>query len=248
MKMRFHSGRFELKDVSAESGTFEGYASVFGNVDSYKDVIERGAFKKTLSEMGRRIKVLWNHDPMQPIGRPVEMEEDMKGLRVKAKVSETSTGKDVLVLLRDQVIDELSIGYSPIKDTFDRETGLTHLHEVKLYEFSPVTWAANDLATITGVKSIEDALVAIDRYRALASKIAAHGPLSDETRAQARDTRGALAASLKQLEALLKEKPAQATPPTTEPPPPATDPEAIQSALTRNLNRMRESIARGATP
>lgn len=223
--IKYHSGRFELKAVDGEARTFEGYASVFGHVDSYRDVIEKGAFTKTLSEFGRRVKVLYQHDRMLPIGKPIEMEEDLKGLRVKAKVSETSVGKDVLILLGDGVVDELSIGYTPIKDTYDRDKDIRYLHEVKLWEFSPVTWAANDLATITGVKSYDDALAALDQSRAFYTKLAGHGPLSDALRTKAASLRDTIATMLKDFETLLAAEPGHHSapgavhPPTTEPDP-----------------------------
>jgi len=150
--MEIKSFAFESK-VNLEKNTFEGYASIAGNKDSHDDIIESGAFKKTLKEFAHRIKVLWQHDPYSPIGIPLQMNEDSKGLYVKAKISQTSIGKDALILMKDGVINELSIGYNAVKHMMDEETGIRHLQELKLWEFSPVTWASNDLATITGAKS-----------------------------------------------------------------------------------------------
>lgn len=141
---------FELKQVDLEEGTFEGYAAVFGNPDAGNDVIEPGAFTKTLQENGHRVKICWQHDPREPIGRPVEMKEDQYGLWVKGKVSLTTKGRDALILLRDGVVNELSIGYDTIKHQY--QGAVRQLKELKLWEFSLVTWAMNELAAVTNVK------------------------------------------------------------------------------------------------
>jgi uncharacterized protein len=142
---------FEVKATGENE--FEGYASVFGNKDSYDDIIVPGAFKKTIQE-SKRVKVLWQHDPWQPIGKPLAMSEDSKGLHVKAKISNTSLGKDVVQLIKDNVIDELSIGFNTIKDEWDNLKNARLIKEVKLWEFSPVTFAANDQASIDSIKGI----------------------------------------------------------------------------------------------
>lgn len=152
--MQYKSTKFEVKQVT--DNTFEGYAAYFGNVDAHGDVIEKGAFKKTLQENFDRVKVLYQHEIDEPIGKPIEMYEDDKGLYVKAFLSMTETGKDTLTLIRDGVIDEMSIGFDIIKDDYDRQTGKRIIKEVRLWEFSPVTFAANDRAKIVGVKDLND--------------------------------------------------------------------------------------------
>jgi hypothetical protein len=143
---------FEIK-ANLEKNEFEGYASVFNYKDSGDDIIEPGAFTKTIQE-SKRVKVLWQHDPYQPIGKPMYMAEDSKGLHVKAKISPTQLGKDVVQLMRDGVIDELSIGYNTVKADWDNLAGARRIKEVRLWEFSPVTFAMNDQAGVTGVKSL----------------------------------------------------------------------------------------------
>ncbi|PRX17220.1 prohead peptidase [Orenia metallireducens] len=145
---------FELKDFDQKTGIFTGYAAVFGNVDAGGDLIQPGAFTKTLKDNKDRIKICWQHDPYSPIGKPLEMREDKKGLFVKGQISDTSLGKDVKILMKDGVINELSIGYDTVKKKW--KDGVRHLKELKLYEFSPVTWAMNDEAVITSVKANED--------------------------------------------------------------------------------------------
>ncbi|WP_408955818.1 HK97 family phage prohead protease [Natroniella sp. ANB-PHB2] len=153
---------FELKDFDQETGVFTGYAAVFGNVDAGGDSIQAGAFSKTLKENKDRIKICWQHDPYSPIGKPIEMKEDKKGLYVKGQISDTSLGNDVKILMKDGVINELSIGY----DTVEKEwkDGIRHLKEIKLYEFSPVTWAMNDEALITSVKSNYEMKKVLNRF------------------------------------------------------------------------------------
>lgn len=154
-EMRYKTMPFEIKAVDEDEGTFEGYAAAFGNVDSYGDVIEKGAFKKTIKENFARIKVAWQHMWWEPIGRPLELREDDHGLWQKSKVSLTQQGRDALTLMRDGVVTELSIGYRVVKAAFDKEAEVYRIKELQLWEFSPVTWAANDLAVITGVKAAQ---------------------------------------------------------------------------------------------
>ena len=152
--MRYKSTKFELKALG--DNIFEGYASYFNNVDSYDEIIVQGAFKKTLQENKNRIKVLWQHNTSEPIGKPIFMEEDSNGLYVKAQVSMTETGKKAMMLMKDGVVDEMSIGYDVIKDEYKGNKRM--LKEVRLWEFSPVTFGANDMAKITGAKNINEIL------------------------------------------------------------------------------------------
>jgi HK97 family phage prohead protease len=152
--MQYKASRFEIK--AAGDNTIEGYAAYFGNVDSYGDVIEQGAFSKTLKENNNRIKVLWQHNINEPIGKPVAMEQDSKGLYIKAKISMTDTGKKAMELMRDGVIDEMSIGYDIMKDEYKGKNRM--LKELRLWEFSPVTFAANEKARITSAKSLSELL------------------------------------------------------------------------------------------
>ena len=159
---------FEVKEVDDETGTFTGYASVFNNLDDGGDIVMPGAFKKTIAERFERIKVVWQHDWHNPIGKPLEMLEDAHGLNVKALISDTSLGRDVRTLMRDGVINELSIGYDIVKDSWaDLDGTRAHLlNELRLYEFSPVTLAMNAQAVITGVKgfNFDDPLEKLAEY------------------------------------------------------------------------------------
>lgn len=156
--MDFKAVKFETKALGDDR--FEGYASFFNNIDAYDDIIEKGAFRKTITENRNRIKVLWQHDTNEPIGIPEEMHEDDNGLYVKAKISMTDTGKKALTLIKDGVITEMSIGYDVVKDDYKMlgTKRVRMLKEVKLWEFSPVTFAANDKAKILKMRHLLESI------------------------------------------------------------------------------------------
>lgn len=142
-----------------ESGEFSGYAAVFGNKDSGGDVIEKGAFSKTIREDFDRIKILSQHTDCElPIGKPLELREDDKGLFIRGKISDTAKGRDIQTLMKDGVLNELSIGYDAVEFNYDSEQGARRLKEIKLWEVSIVTWAMNDQAKIDEVKSLVEGL------------------------------------------------------------------------------------------
>ncbi len=147
---------FEIKEVDEEEGIFEGYAATFSkHPDSYGDIIDKGAFKKTIKESGNRVKILWNHNTYEPIGIPIEMSEDDTGLKIKGKLSlGVQRAREILSLMKDGVITEMSIGYNAIKTEMDKD--IRHLTEIRLWDTSPVTFAANPEALITGVKEDGD--------------------------------------------------------------------------------------------
>lgn len=142
-------------ELKSEGRTIIGYAAAFNNVDSYGDVIERGAFAKTIQENGARVKTFYNH--MTPIGKPSVMREDSKGLYTESTVSRTEKGDEILELIRDGVITEMSIGYQTVKAEDDNGR-VRRLKEIKLFEFGPVDFAANQDAVISGVKSLAEML------------------------------------------------------------------------------------------
>jgi len=151
----------EVKAVREDSNLFiEGYASVFGVVDSYDDVVVKGAFTNTLINDAKRVKFCWQHNLDDVIGKIIEMREDDRGLWFKAKISNTSKGKDVAILVEDDALDEVSFAYRTKKYLMDEETDIRKLLEVELIEISLVTRAANPQAIITGTekKSEEEKL------------------------------------------------------------------------------------------
>lgn len=144
--------------VDVEARTFEGYASTFGNVDQVGDIITPGAFAKTIQERFPKgdIKILWQH--YEPLGMPIEIREDERGLYVKGRISKTALGDDALELMRDGVVNRMSIGFTIVKADYDDQTGNRIIREVKLWEFSPVTFPANEQAVITAVKHLSGML------------------------------------------------------------------------------------------
>ena len=139
---------FKSEDI--EGRVFTGYASTY-DLDQGGDIIERGAFTKTLTERGQDIKILWQHN--EPIGKPIKMYEDDKGLYIEAKISNTVLGNEALELMRDGVIDQMSIGYSVPQGKADYRDGVRYIKELKLYEASLVTFPMNEAARITGLKN-----------------------------------------------------------------------------------------------
>lgn len=130
--------------LSVTDGTVvAGYASLFGKRDQGGDVVEKGAYAaslKTLASGGRAVKMLWQHDPAQPIGVWDEVREDATGLWVKGRIlTEVERGREAVALLAAKAIDGLSIGYRTIKAERDGK-GLRHLQELELWEVSLVTF------------------------------------------------------------------------------------------------------------
>lgn len=206
MKTEYKTLTFRAEEYEEETGIFSGYAAVFGNVDTGGDVIEPGAFTKTLAEGWERVKILALHnDCWLPVGRPLELREDSNGLFLKAKISDTSMGRDIKVLLKDGVLTELSIGYDPVVFDYD-ETGIRHLREVKLWEVSVVTWAMNPEATITDYKKAEEEA---DRATKLADDAATDikaGRKISKARLRAlQDAHASMKAAVQALEAVIKE-------------------------------------------
>lgn len=151
--------QFELKlDELADDGQFEGYASTFGNEDGHGDVVEKGAFRKTIRETKGRVPILWQHDPYEPIGESVELEEDDRGLRTRGQlILDTQRGAEAYALIkRTKAIRGLSIGYQTIKreiEQLDDGKVVRRLKELKLWEYSLVTFPANTLAAVGNVKA-----------------------------------------------------------------------------------------------
>lgn len=156
--MIYKSFVIKQDNVNLEERTFEGYAATWDK-DLVDDIIYPGAFTKSIQEAfpAGKIKILWQH--YEPLGMPLEMKEDSYGLFVKGKVSKTRLGDEALELMKDGVVSSMSIGFNiPVSKSEIDEDGVRHIREVKLKEFSPVTFPANEAAVITGVKDIENAL------------------------------------------------------------------------------------------
>lgn len=135
--------------------TISGYGSVFGNVDNGGDVVMPGAFKECIAS-GRKPKMLWQHDPSQPIGTWDEVVEDERGLRMRGRISKRATkGSEVAELVKMGAIDGLSIGYRTQEYEMDMDTGTRKLTKLDLPETSVVTFPMNTLASIYAMKADE---------------------------------------------------------------------------------------------
>lgn len=154
----FKSFPFKMSGVG-ESGTFSGYAAVFGNVDMGGDVVEPGAFRKTLNESEGKIPILDHHDPTRQIGWNLEAREDERGLFVHGKLNLDVQGGHEKYSLMKQAAEiggrmGLSIGFRAIKEAPDRENSiLRRLKEVRLMEYSVVTFPMNPEAGVVSVKA-----------------------------------------------------------------------------------------------
>lgn len=148
----------EVKEVSAD-GTFSGYGSMFNNVDLDRDVIAPGAFTKTLGKKGpQKIKLLWQHDPAQPIGIWEQMQEDAKGLKVTGRLlinQGVPKADEAYALLKAGALDAMSIGFSiPTGGwEYDDAKRVRVIKEADLWEISLVTFPANPKARISSVKA-----------------------------------------------------------------------------------------------
>ena len=167
----------EIIDADEKMGIVKGYGSVFGNVDSDGDIINKGAYKKTIQENGSRVKYLYQHDMDKPIGKMQHLEEDEKGLVFEAQVPKTRLGLDVIELMKAGVITENSVGILPIQKANNGQ--YRELNEVKLFEVSAVTLAANDQAMILDVKGNFDPEKILKRFDNMA-KLIRKGDISDE--------------------------------------------------------------------
>lgn len=147
---------FDIKKDDIAGRVFSGYASTF-DVDLGGDIIVPGAFKKTIEGRQQAVKVLWQHN--EPIGKSMRMYEDSIGLFVEGKVSKTRLGDEAIELMRDGVVDQMSIGFTiPTGKSELSDEGTRVIREVKLFEFSPVTFPMNPNSVITSVKNMKDAI------------------------------------------------------------------------------------------
>ena len=155
---------FELKayddDEDDEAkGMFSGYASVFGNKDLGNDVVVQGAFQKSIRAKGaRKIKMLFQHDPKEPIGVYTKVREDAQGLYVEGKLAmQTQKGREVYELMKMGAIDGLSVGYRVDAKgySYDDRGKKRYLKQVDLMEISAVTFPMNPKARVNAVKAEE---------------------------------------------------------------------------------------------
>lgn len=149
---------FALEMKATPEGVIEGYASRFGEVDQGGDVVQPGAYARSLAGLaagGRKVKMLWQHDPEHPIGVWDEVREDAQGLWVKGRIlTDVAKGREALALVVAGAMDGLSIGYRTLKAVRDAK-GQRLLQELDLWEVSLVTFPMQQSARIDAVKAAD---------------------------------------------------------------------------------------------
>lgn len=147
----------DLKSIS-DDGTISGYASLFGVEDLGRDVVQSGAFTKSLkAKPASKVKMLRGHDTSEPIGVWDSIVEDHRGLKATGRlILDTVKGRETYALLKAGALDGLSIGYRTKRETFDRTKNIRLLHEIEIHEISIVTFPMLPTATISRVKSGSD--------------------------------------------------------------------------------------------
>lgn len=138
-----------------EAGVFEGYGSTFDELDQGGDIVVKGAYRQTLAQRGARgIKLLYEHNPCEPIGVWEEMREDETGLwcRGRLLVDDVAKAREVYALMKVGAVDGLSIGYRVVNSARDADNGARLLQEIDLREVSVVTFPMNETSLIASVK------------------------------------------------------------------------------------------------
>lgn len=143
-----------LQGVSGD-GVFSGYASLFGEVDLSKDAIAPGAFARSLEKRGPSgVRMLFQHDPAEPLGRWRTIREDGRGLYVEGVLSPgVARAREVLNLMKSGALDGLSIGFQTVRSRTDRTSGVRRILEADLWEISIVTFPMLPSARVSNVKN-----------------------------------------------------------------------------------------------
>lgn len=151
-EMKFHA--LDLKTIETDGG-FEGYASLFNREDLGHDVIAPGAFAESLGKRGTHgVKLLFQHDPNQPIGVWQTLKEDARGLYARGQLMpDVAKAREVLSLMRAGALDGLSIGFKALKGRRDQRTGVRRLEKIDLWEISVVTFPMLPEARVSAVKA-----------------------------------------------------------------------------------------------
>jgi len=198
-------------DSDMKQGIVSGYFAVFGNKDLDGDVIEPGAFTKTVMERGPQgkqlIKYLLDHDKNKVVAKIMNLYEDEKGLRYEAKIGSHAAGQDFQKMIESELINQHSFGFRTIKEQFDQEAKANLIKEVMMYEGSAVQFlGANPETTFIDLKSEEDAFKYLDRLE----KFVKTSDASDETLEKLENQLKSLLDILKPAAATLEETKAEA--------------------------------------
>jgi HK97 family phage prohead protease len=154
--------QFEIRE-EGDGMTFVGYAAKFDqpseNLGGFVEYVERGAFSRSLKSRND-VMLLWNHDAGQPLASTrsgtMKLTEDEIGLRVEARLPQTTLGKDLAILLRDGIVGKMSFGFNVIKDAWNAEGNERRLKSVRLFEVSAVVWPAytSTSASVRGLDKV----------------------------------------------------------------------------------------------
>lgn len=177
-----------ISDIDLKTSTIKGYASVFGNEDHDKDIIVKGSYSKTVKDWGpqgkARIKHCWQHDITDPFLKTSELYEDHYGLAfvstVPPELKDVQFVQDRIKLIQAGLVDEVSVGIIPVRS--DRKNGIRYITENKLFEYSSVTLASNELARITSVKGSGaiDLLERLTKKSELVVSLLKNGDVTDD--------------------------------------------------------------------
>lgn len=220
---------FEIRE-EGDGMTFVGYAAKFDqpseNLGGFVEYVERGAFSRSLKSRND-VMLLWNHDSGQPLASTrsgtMKLTEDEVGLRVEARLPQTTLGKDLAILLRDGIVGKMSFGFNVIKDSWNSEGNERRLKSVRLFEVSAVVWPAytSTSATVRGLDKVaqrasvdadeladvmlkieEGADLTPDQAELMKSVVERLAPAPEETISE--EPQSLLAVKQKQLDLLLK--------------------------------------------
>jgi hypothetical protein len=165
--MSFKTKQFEIKEDSDSEFKFDAYGAVFGNKDRGGDILEKGAFKRTIDHNDGRFPLVADHELKLDSRLGVAYaEEDEHGVHVKGHINtDTQMGREVASHIRHAEKHDLSLGmsfgYEVVKDKYDKEKDARRLKEIKNHEFTVTQIPMNEEARVMGVKGIledDDAL------------------------------------------------------------------------------------------
>jgi HK97 family phage prohead protease len=178
MELYYTKGHSEgIKDVDVSKGIVTGYFSAFGNKDSDGDIIQKGAYTKSINENFDRIKHLLDHDRTKAVGKLQSLKQDEFGLYYESKAGRHTQGQDFLKMAEDGIITEHSVGFQTIKEHNSKEENANIITEVRLLEGSSLqTWGSNQFTPLMGVKSEADVIALF----ATLEKALKNGTYSDE--------------------------------------------------------------------
>jgi HK97 family phage prohead protease len=157
-----------FKEADTNKGIVSGYFAMFGNKDMDGDIIERGAFTKTIQERGPQgkqlIKYLLDHDRTKVVAKINNLYEDEKGLFYEAKIGTHALGQDFVKMVESELINQHSFGFKTIKEDYDQQAKANRIKEVMMYEGSAISFlGANPETNIIALKSELDAIQYLDR-------------------------------------------------------------------------------------